>query len=152
MFWVRTITQTLLLFLIFAAPTKAGENSRIFVPDPPKGKGEKCVEETAVMRTKHMDLLMHQRDRTVIEGIRTKKHSLKECVACHTVSDSDGRPVSYQNPKNFCRSCHDYTAVKIDCFECHASKPAEEKGHAQIKAIPIPSAYNAYRVSRKFPQ
>jgi hypothetical protein len=24
---------------------------------------------------------------------------------------------------NFCQSCHNYTAVKIDCFECHSNKP-----------------------------
>jgi hypothetical protein len=152
MFWVRTITQSLLLFLVFAAPVKADENSRIFIPDPPKGNGETCVEDTAFMRANHMELLMHQRDRTVIEGIRTKKHSLKECVACHTVSDDYGRPVSYQNPKNFCRSCHDYTAVKIDCFECHASKPPQGKGHVNIQPNTLPSANNAYRVSRKLPQ
>ena len=65
--WARTITQIVLLILIFAVPVNAGENSRIFIPDPPKGKGERCVEETAFMRANHMDLLMHQRDRTVIE-------------------------------------------------------------------------------------
>ena len=26
-------------------------------------------------------------------------------------------------PTNFCVSCHSYAAVKLDCFECHASKP-----------------------------
>ena len=150
--WARTITQIVLLILIFAVPVNAGENSRIFIPDPPKGKGERCVEETAFMRANHMDLLMHQRDRTVIEGIRTKKHSLKECVACHSVPDKNGQPVSYQNPKNFCRSCHDYTAVKIDCFECHASKPPQAKGQANIQPRSIPNSENAYRVSRKLPQ
>jgi hypothetical protein len=152
MFWVRTITKSLLLFMIFIVPAKAGENSRIFVPDPPKGNGQECVEETAFMRKNHMDLLMHQRDRTVIEGIRTKKHSLKECVSCHSVSDEYGSPVSYQDPKNFCRSCHDYTAVKIDCFECHASKPSQRKGHAKRQHDTLPSADNAYRVTRKLPQ
>ncbi len=152
MFWVRSIAKFLLLFMFVSAPVKAGENRSFFVPTPPKGKGEKCVEETAFMRSNHMDLLMHQRDSTVIDGIRTKKHSLKECVACHVVSDNEGRAVSYQDPKNFCRSCHDFAAVKIDCFECHASKPPQGKGHAKINSTPIPSAVDAYRVSRKFPQ
>jgi hypothetical protein len=25
-------------------------------------------------------------------------------------------------PGDFCVSCHTYAAVRIDCFECHASK------------------------------
>ena len=30
---------------------------------------------------------------------------------------------AYADPKHFCRSCHDYESVSIDCFECHVSKP-----------------------------
>ncbi len=93
------------------------------VPMPPKGKGEACVADKNFMRRYHMTMLIHQREQTVIEGIRTKRFSFKECVACHAVDGRDGQPVSYRDPKHFCRSCHDYAAVKIDCFECHASKP-----------------------------
>ncbi|MBV5325306.1 MAG: hypothetical protein J0626_08585, partial [Rhodospirillaceae bacterium] len=35
-------------------------------------KGEQCVEPTDFMRRNHMKLLNHQRDETVIEGVRTK--------------------------------------------------------------------------------
>jgi hypothetical protein len=56
-------------------------------------------------------------------GIRTKKHSLKECIECHVVTDENHQPVSVANPKHFCRVCHDYASVSIDCFQCHASKP-----------------------------
>ncbi len=128
------------------APAEAAEKSRVYVPKPPKGKGDKCVRDTDFMRANHMNLLLHQRDRTMREGIRTRQYSLKECVACHAVSGTDGQPVRYQDPKNFCRVCHDYTAVKIDCFECHASTPP--KGQARA----LPNAGNAYRVSRGFPQ
>ena len=122
MVWVLNFSLKFLLIVFFiAAPTQAAEDSRVFVPNPPKGKGENCVRDTVFMRANHMNLLMHQRDKTVLEGIRTKQYSLKECVACHAVLDSNGQPVSYQTPKHFCRSCHDYAAVKIDCFECHAS-------------------------------
>jgi hypothetical protein len=31
--------------------------------------------------------------------------------------------VTVSSPQHFCRSCHDYAAVKVDCFECHASRP-----------------------------
>ena len=92
-------------------------------PEIPKGEGEHCVEDTDFMRRNHMDLLKHQRDETVLRGIRTERHSLKECVACHAVADTDARPVTTASPEHFCRSCHDYAAVKIDCFQCHASRP-----------------------------
>ncbi|NOZ53226.1 MAG: hypothetical protein GXP08_08800 [Gammaproteobacteria bacterium] len=83
------------------------------------------------MRKNHMELLLHQRDKTVHRGIRTKKHSLKECITCHAVNGHDGKPVNAVNPKHFCRQCHRYVAVKIDCFECHASKPRPSSLSAQ---------------------
>jgi hypothetical protein len=70
-----------------------------------------------------MDMLKHQREETMRRGIRTKRYSLKECVACHTVPGPGGRPVTAQSPQHFCSSCHNYAAVRIDCFECHASRP-----------------------------
>lgn len=108
----------------------AAENqrmSRVFVPSPPKGKGDKCVADTDFMRRNHMTMLDHQRDNTVHEGVRTKQFSLKECIACHAVNGPDARPITVKNPKHFCRVCHDYAAVKIDCFECHASRPVPGK-------------------------
>jgi predicted CXXCH cytochrome family protein len=101
-------------------------NSDIGVPYPviPSGQGDSCVEDTAFMRRNHMNMLMHQRDETVNKGIRDKQFSLKECVSCHAVSGPDAVPITAASPKHFCRSCHDYAAVKIDCFECHASRPA----------------------------
>ncbi len=154
---LRTLSALFVLIVLFAAglavtlsatPAEAAEESRVPIPKPPKGKGDKCVRDTAFMRANHMDLLLHQRDRTMRKGVRTKQYSLKECVACHAVSGNDGQPVSYQDPKNFCRACHDYAAVKIDCFECHASKPPLGKGHART----FPNAGNAYRISGGLPQ
>lgn len=109
-----------------AAAAEAARTARVPVPTPPKGKGGKCVAETDFMRRYHMTVLDHQRDDTVHEGIRTKRFSLKACVACHAVEGVDARPVGFENPKHFCRSCHDYAAVRIDCFECHASRPGEK--------------------------
>ncbi len=92
-------------------------------PDIPKGQGEQCVADTDFMRRNHMTLLQHQRDETMHKGIRSKEHSLKECVACHAVAGPDAMPVTVASEKHFCRSCHDYAAVTIDCFQCHASRP-----------------------------
>jgi len=113
--WQRLAYLTVLIVLsmtAYAAP-----------PDVPKGKGDHCVEDTEFMRANHMELLFHQRDETMHRGIRTKKHSLKECIQCHVVTDDNNQPVSAASPKHFCRVCHDYASVSIDCFQCHASKP-----------------------------
>lgn len=107
--------------------TAAEENDRVMsgvpVPDIPRGRGERCVEDTDFMRRNHMTLLLHQRDDTVLQGIRSKRYSLKECISCHAVQGADTRAVTASDPQHFCRSCHDYAAVKIDCFQCHASRP-----------------------------
>ena len=99
--------------------------SRVPYPDIPRGQGESCVEDTDFMRRNHMKVLLHQRDDTMLQGIRSKQHSLKECIDCHAVPGADSIPVTVASPKHFCRSCHEYAAVKIDCFECHASRPEQ---------------------------
>lgn len=104
---------------------------RVPVPQPPKGQGDKCVADTAFMRRNHMAMLMHQRDATMHEGIRTKTFSLNGCVSCHAVAGKDGKPVSYDSDGHFCRGCHTYAAVSIDCFTCHASRPGEAAKAAQ---------------------
>ena len=83
-------------------------------------KGEQCVEPTEYMRRNHMKVLDGHRDKTVHEGIRTKKYSLKECINCHA-SQKTGSVTAAKD--NFCVSCHSYASVKIDCFDCHSSKP-----------------------------
>ncbi|MBK7315029.1 hypothetical protein [Candidatus Aalborgicola defluviihabitans] len=92
------------------------------VPQPviEAARGGKCVEDPALMRRNHMELLKHQRDETVHGGIRTGKYSLKACIACHA-SQTTGSVTAKDT--NFCQSCHNYAAVKIDCFGCHANKP-----------------------------
>jgi hypothetical protein len=94
------------------------------VPTP---KGEKCVEPTADMRANHMKFLLHKRDETMYEGIRTKQHSLAECIYCHATPDNDGKiaRVHDEDNKHFCSSCHVSVSVKLDCFECHADRPVE---------------------------
>jgi len=102
---------------------RVANTGRVPVPVIPMGQGDSCVEDTDFMRRNHMDLLQHQRDETVRDGIRTQQYSLKECIDCHVVSGEDAVPVTVTSPDHFCRSCHDYAAVKIDCFQCHASRP-----------------------------
>ncbi len=102
----------------------AGAGDPVPRPAVAKGRGESCVAETSVMRRDHMRLLEHQRQRTVGQGVRSGAYSLARCLDCHAVPGEDGTPVTFASPRHFCRSCHDYAAVRIDCFECHASRPA----------------------------
>ena len=93
------------------------------LPEIAPGKGDKCVEPTEDMRRHHMEYLLHQRDETMHRGIRTKRHSLKNCIECHAVKDQSGAYVTVEDKRHFCRTCHNYAAVTIDCFECHRSTP-----------------------------
>ncbi len=106
------------------------------VPHPPKGKGEHCVAPTEFMRRNHMSMMKHQRDETVHEGVRGKPFSLAGCMDCHAVKGADGQPVAYADSRHFCRSCHDFAAVSIDCFECHSSKRGSEKTQSVQRTVP----------------
>jgi predicted CXXCH cytochrome family protein len=127
--YLSLLTGVLVALLALVAgsqPGGAGEAARATIaPVPAKGRGDKCVADTSFMRRYHMSVLNHQRDDTVHDGIRTKQFSLKECIDCHQVKGADGRAVTVEDPKHFCRTCHDYAAVSVDCFECHASRPGE---------------------------
>ena len=116
----RAVQVVLLLIgLILGWSSMAGEPGPVI----PKGKGEQCVAETNFMRRNHMDLIVHQRDDTVIRGIRDEPFSLVECVDCHVQRDANNEPVRIDEEGQFCASCHAYVAVKIDCFGCHAAVP-----------------------------
>lgn len=93
-------------------------------PHVPKAKsGTTCVRDGAYMRRNHMQFLVHGRDSSVRDGARREKESFRACLSCHAVPDGKGQAVSFKSPQHFCRTCHDYAAVRIDCFECHNSKP-----------------------------
>jgi hypothetical protein len=88
---------------------------RVAMPAVRIEKGEACVAPTAEMRRDHMKMLLHQRDRTVRQGLRDTRFSLKQCVDCH----ASVKTGSVLGGEGFCSSCHSYASVRIDCFECH---------------------------------
>lgn len=94
-----------------------------------------CVAPTDDMRRNHMEYIQHQRDRTVHQGIRGSKFSLAGCVNCHG-GQSNGTPVAINAEGQFCQECHEYTAVSIDCFQCHRSTPEETAAASQSNATP----------------
>ena len=95
--------------------------SRGLGPAIERARGERCVAEPAFMRRNHMDLLKHQRSETVHLGVRDARASLKGCIGCHASAATGSVAVA---KTDFCVSCHSYAAVSVDCFDCHASKPA----------------------------
>ena len=99
--------------------------SRVPKPAHESDPSTQCVEPPEVMRRVHMDMLKHQRDRTVHQGVRGVKVSLSGCVDCHAGKpDGPARGSVTGSPEAFCEGCHSYVAVKLDCFECHSSKPS----------------------------
>ncbi len=117
------MTQGIAIVLLMILSFSAASVADVTLPSYPKGKGEYCVEPTDVMRRDHFEYLMHHRQISVHLGVRTKKHSLVGCVDCHASQADDGTYIPVNEPGQFCRSCHLYTAVKIDCFSCHAEVP-----------------------------
>ena len=99
-----------------------GVNADVPLPEVIHGEG-KCVEPVDVMRKNHMEFILHQRDETMYGGIRTSKHSLKQCISCHAVKDDHGEYVRIDDSRHFCTTCHEYASVSIDCFQCHADTP-----------------------------
>jgi hypothetical protein len=115
------VAALLLLAPLVAAGADGGAASRVPRPTVAAAAPGKCVEDTPFMLRNHMELLKHHRDRTVREGVRTTQHSLANCVSCHA-SKETGRVTGSKDA--FCEGCHRYAAVQIDCFECHADRPA----------------------------
>ncbi|QEP42021.1 hypothetical protein D5085_02020 [Ectothiorhodospiraceae bacterium BW-2] len=115
---VNQLLKSATVVLAVALPAGVYAESGLSIPAPVKGK--QCVEPTDQIRRNHMDYLMHQRDKTMREGIRTQKYSLKECINCHVPAKTAPQQATGDH---FCMNCHQYTSVKIDCFECHATHP-----------------------------
>ncbi|HEB58465.1 MAG TPA: sulfur reduction protein DsrJ [Gammaproteobacteria bacterium] len=126
------------------------------LPVIPKGKGEKCVQPTDVMRARHFEFILDQRDATMHEGIRTPQYSLAQCINCHVPKAQPGQErVRYGSDEHFCSACHNYAAVTIDCFECHNDGPTGEalnltakEGEAVAVEAPVDLMHEAVRLAK----
>ena len=112
----------LLRLLAFVALALAGGAALAAGPVIEKARGGTCVDDPEVMRRLHPELLKHQRNETVHRGVRDARASLKGCVECHAGAQSGSVATA---KTDFCVSCHSFAAVKVDCFECHASRPKQ---------------------------
>lgn len=108
---------------LLALAVQAG-GSTFVIPGSQAANAQRCVEPTDFMRRNHMEVIKHQRDATVHEGIRSTKHSLAGCIACHVAPGPTGQPVPVNDEQQFCGACHDFAAVRLNCFDCHATVPA----------------------------
>lgn len=116
---------TFVAFVMLAALATlaaAADSGRVPKPVIEIANPGQCIDSPEVMRRTHMDLLKHQRDKTMHEGERRAKASLNGCIECHASKSSGSVQGTNQN---FCQGCHSYTAVKLDCFECHQPKLAK---------------------------
>jgi hypothetical protein len=116
---VKAKVAFVIFFVILTSPFLLGiASGHVFKPvdkpnlEKPKNASN-CVEDIEFMRANHMNILKEERERAVRYGIRSKKHSLKNCFTCHT------------DKTKFCDRCHAYAGVKPTCFSnsggCHNS-------------------------------
>lgn len=120
----------LMLAAGMSARNLAAEDRSSLWPDIPKATGAPHAEGNEYWRKHHMEMMRHDRDLTMRDGDRQIAASLKGCFDCHTVRDASGATLTYASEKHFCRSCHDFAAVKVDCFTCHRSTPDGIDEHA----------------------
>lgn len=125
---IRFAAAVLAIMLTVAGFADAGESraQRVALPVIKIEKGAACVAPTEEMRRDHVKMLLHQRDRTVRQGLREPRFSLKNCVNCHASRETG----SVLGKEGFCSSCHSYASVSIDCFECHT--PLRQSGTAVV--------------------
>jgi hypothetical protein len=112
-----SILAAIALALPLFQAAQAGEVPKpdIVIANP----GTQCVAPPEEMRRNHMEMLKHQRNLTLREGIRGAKVSLRGCIECHA-SKTNGSVIGSND--NFCQACHSYVAVKLDCWDCHQPK------------------------------
>lgn len=112
----------LLVLLLLAVPAMADKNWREN-GNSKATKADACVAPVDEMRRYHMDMIQHQRDITVYQGIRDTDNSLHGCIDCHANKDDSGNFLPVNQEGQFCASCHQYVAASLDCFSCHATVP-----------------------------
>jgi hypothetical protein len=130
---IALMIGTLLLLPLAASADEEEEKetlpfSELVITEPAQRFSDEtgCVAPEEEMRRNHMEYILHQRDETMHEGVRTRQFSLEECINCHAVKDEQGEYVRVEDERHFCATCHTYASVKIDCFQCHADVPVRQ--------------------------
>lgn len=116
------------LGLLAAAVLGVGAAS---TPQPvlePAKAGTQCVADPATMRREHSRMLAQQKHETVHYGVRGAKTNLTSCIACHASTDRVRALETHA-----CISCHTFVAVRMNCFECHATQPPPTAFHPVVR-------------------
>ena len=129
---LRAVISVALMLSVSAPMLYAADEQSGLGPVIPEAKGDQCVEPTEVMRRRHHEFILHQRDETVHRGIRTEKYRLTRCIDCHIQPTAAGDYPRHDSDEHFCTACHRYSSVRIDCFQCHADRP--EQAYSQIRS------------------
>ena len=126
------IIASLIIFVAFLTfpffynmgKANAGPDVNLDTPAIQQLADKQCVESPEFMRANHMQLLNQWRQASVREGQTVYVNSLGKsfeislqdtCLKCHSTEAEKAANASPQ----FCASCHDYTAVKPLCWNCH---------------------------------
>lgn len=136
---MRLLVLTVGLMLAAVSSATAEETRGGLGPTIPQATGDPHPEGNDYMRRNHMKMMRHDRDLTMYDGIRPAHASIAACFDCHAVKDEEGIPVTVADERHFCRTCHDFAAVRIDCFDCHRSTPEgvdEPEIHAGRLSVP----------------
>jgi len=127
----RIFTGLAIFIVLICAPfwLSGGKSSsppeiKIETPTIQKLSERRCIEATAYMKARHMELLDTWRQavvrggESVYVGSDGKKYRMSlssTCLHCHS------------NKDQFCDRCHHFEGVKPACWSCHVV-PGELKG------------------------
>lgn len=146
----------LIFVVVIASPifynmgkAKASPEINLNTPVIQQLSDQECIEPAEYMRENHMQFLLDWRDAKVRDGqsvyINSKgiayDISLEgTCLKCHNDSPVSGNPLpKVSTPKattlnitsdgsnQFCFSCHNYAAVKPNCWSCHSDPRGAQK-------------------------
>jgi hypothetical protein len=90
------------------------------------GKSEQIHPDLREIRMMHPSFLLHKRDKTLRQGVRTRNNSLKGCINCHSATDDKDEYIPINQPEQFCSTCHQKVGTSLDCFSCHRTTPKED--------------------------
>jgi len=129
MYDANKIIPGIIIFLViitFPVWFSVASGKASYVPEPQLVTEEDhCVEDLDEMREEHAKLLDSWRNEVVREGNRTyvacsggeyEMSLTRTCLGCHP------------NKAEFCDTCHNYTGVQPDCWNCHNVPEWEPSG------------------------
>ena len=108
----------------------SGEESRPPELQLPSGE-DRCVDDTATMRTEHMQILMDWRDEVVRSNQRIHttgdgRQYTKSLSGTSRARDGGSCMSCHADKAEFCDKCHDYVGVTPYCWDCHVEPKGDQ--------------------------